>query len=300
MRFGPPLTVVKNPHFKSKESVAMTNFIDFVNTEGSNIWTGKHLAETRAKLHRFGAFDGVGFKSLADITARDIYGFCIHLRGTGITENTVNHYRAAISSILKHALDLEEIDRIPKIKFAKIRTNRIRYLSDEEISKLDDFLSTYKEGTFWWMRYMCQIAIATGMRLGELLAITPDSVSMHSDGVCIVHLTNTKNGDDRDVVCAGQTYRALRALKFDIKGHYSHRKFYNAWKEARYHIAKGDKEFVFHILRHTAATRMANNLKLPTVTVAQQLGHRSLQTTAKYVHETPENQLAIARLMGNL
>jgi integrase len=292
--------VAKILHFKTKESVGMTNFIDFVNTEGPNIWRGKHLAESRAKLHRFGAFEGVGFKPLLDITARDIHSFCIYLKGTGITENTVNHYRAAISSILKHALDLEEIDRMPKIKFARIRTNRVRYLTDEEIQQLDDFLKTYKEGTFWWMRYMCQVALATGMRLGELLSITPDRVSMHADGVCIVHLTNTKNGDDRDVVCAGRTFRALKALKFDIKGHYSHRKFYHAWEEARYQIAKGDKEFVFHVLRHTAATRMANNLKLPTVTVAQQLGHRSLQTTAKYVHQTPENQLAIARLMGEI
>lgn len=273
------------------------NLIDFVNTEGPNIWRDKHLEESRAKMHRFGEFKGIGFKEISEVTARDIHAFSLNLLDVGLSENTVNHYKAAISAILKHALDLEEIDRLPKIKFAKVRTNRVRYLSDEEAEQLDAFLKSYKGGKYWWMRHMCTIALNTGMRHGEILSITPDNVTVEGD-LCTVHLTNTKNGDDRDVVCAGSTFAALMALEFNPGKHYSHRKFYNVWDEARYQIAKGDKEFVFHILRHTAATRMANGLKLPTVTVAQQLGHRSLQTTAKYVHQTPETRLEIAKLMG--
>jgi len=273
------------------------NLIDFVNTEGPNIWRDKHLDESRAKMHRFGEFQGIGFKETKDVTARDIHAFSLHLLDVGLSENTVNHYKAAISAILKHALDLEEIDKLPKIKFAKVRTNRVRYLSDDEAEHLDAFLKSYKDGKYWWMRHMCTIALNTGMRHGEILSITPDSVTIEGD-LCTVHLTDTKNGDDRDVACAGSTFAALMALEFNPGKYYSHRKFYNVWDEARYQIAKGDKEFVFHILRHTAATRMANGLKLPTVTVAQQLGHRSLQTTAKYVHQTPETRLEIAKLMG--
>ena len=273
------------------------NFIDFVNTEGPNIWHNKHLAESRSKLHRFGAFQEVGFKDIGDVSAVDIHQFCLHLKEQGLSENTVNHYKAAISSILKHALDLEIISKLPKIKFAKVRSNRVRYLSDEEATKLDTFLDQYKGGKYWWMKHMCTLALNTGMRHGEILSITPDMVTVDSDK-CTVHLTDTKNGDDRDVVCAGSTFAALMALEFRPGKFYSHRKFYNVWDEARYRIAKNDKEFVFHILRHTAATKMANELKLPTITVAQQLGHRSLQTTAKYVHQTPETQEEIARIMG--
>jgi len=273
------------------------NFIDFVNNEGPNIWHHKHLAESRAKLHRFGAFQEVGFKDIKDVSAVDIHQFCLHLREQRLSENTVNHYKAAISSILKHAFDLEIIIKLPKIKFSKVRNNRVRYLTDGEASELNTFLSGYKNGKYWWMKHMCTLALNTGMRHGEILSITPDMVTVDSDK-CTVHLTDTKNGDDRDVVCAGSTFAALMALEFRPGKFYSHRKFYNVWDEARYRIAKNDKEFVFHILRHTAATKMANELKLPTITVAQQLGHRSLQTTAKYVHQTPENQEEIARIMG--
>lgn len=273
------------------------NFINFVNTEGPNIWRDKHLSESVAKMHRFGEFNGVGFKDLQDIKAIDIHQFSVHLLKQGLTENTVNHYKAAISSILKHAEDLELIDQLPKIKFAKVRSNRVRFLSEDEINKLDEFLGSYKGGKYWWMRHMCTIALNTGMRHGEILSITPDMVTMSGDK-CTVHLVNTKNGDDRDVVCAGTTFAALMALEFRPGKYYSHRKFYNVWDEARYQIAKGDKEFVFYVLRHTAATKMTNTLNLSTITVAQHLGHRSLQTTAKYVHPTRDTQEEVAERMG--
>jgi len=274
------------------------NLIDFVNTEAPNIWRDKHLAESLAKMHRFGAFNQVGFKDIKDVTARDIHEFSLHLLDDkNLSENTVNHYKAAISAILKHALDLDEIEKLPKIKFARVRTNRVRYMSALEIEQLDTFLRDYKGGEYWWMRHMCTIALNTGMRHGEILSIKPRMVEVKGE-LCNVHLKNTKNGDDRDVVCAGKTFAALMALEFNPRKYYSHRKFYNTWDEARYRIAKDDKEFVFHILRHTAATKMANELKLPTITVAQQLGHRSIQTTAKYVHPTPETRLEIAKLMG--
>ena len=38
------------------------------------------------------------------------------------------------------------------------------------------------------------------------------------------------------------------------------------------------------MLRHTAASYMANTLKMNTMIIAQYLGHRSLTTTQKYVH----------------
>lgn len=277
------------------------NFTDFINSESHNIWynkTPKHVQESVVKMHRFAAFKNIGFKDISDVTALDIHQFCTSLRDDdGLSDNTINHYKAAISICLKYAHDLGLIETLPKIKFAKVRTNRVRYLSNDEAEQLDAFLKSYKDGKYWWMRHMCTIALNTGMRHGEILSITPDNVTVEGD-LCTVHLTNTKNGDDRDVVCAGSTFAALMALEFKPGKYYSHRKFYNVWDEARYQIAKGDKEFVFHILRHTAATRMANGLKLPTITVAQQLGHRSLQTTAKYVHQTPETRLEIAKLMG--
>ena len=54
-----------------------------------------------------------------------------------------------------------------------------------------------------------------------------------------------------------------------------------------------DPDFVFHATRHTAAFKMANELGINTMVIAQALGHSSLQTTQKYVKAKPKYLLEI-------
>lgn len=271
------------------------NLIDFVNLEAPNIWHGRHLKQSQAKMHRFGEFQGIGFKDLKDVTAMDIHQFGLHLRSSGLTENTVDHYKAAISAILSHALDLELVDKMPNIKFAQKKPGRVRFLSEAEQEKL---LAFFRGHRHWWMEHWCQIALSTGMRHDEIRGINPSMIEMRGKDICVVRLTETKNGDDRTVFLAGKAFKALAELEYTPGALYTKNTFYDSWSDARSKIAPGDKEFVFHTLRHTAATTMVNDHKLPTVTVAMQLGHRTLQTTQKYVHQKEDAAMEIAKLMG--
>ena len=271
----------------------MITFIDFVNKEATRMWSGKHLAETTAKLARFSAFQGIGKKPLDKITAVDIHDYVGHLQEQGLCENTINHYKAAISRVYKQALDLELVEKAPKITFAKIKGGRVRWMDAGELDLLKAFFDGHQH---WWMKHLVAIGVGTGMRLGEILSITPEMVVTDSAGTWI-SLTDTKNGDDRMVPCPKSVYAALQELDFCPKKHHSHRKFYNSWAEARRHIAPDDSSFVFHTLRHTAATYMANDLQVNTVLIGRILGHRSGQTTAKYVHEKPETLQEIAHQM---
>ena len=45
---------------------------------------------------------------------------------------------------------------------------------------------------------------------------------------------------------------------------YSHRTFYWFWNKVVRDAGKGDPHFVFHVCRHTAATRLANDAKVNT------------------------------------
>lgn len=58
----------------------------------------------------------------------------------------------------------------------------------------------------------------------------------------------------------------------------------------------GLKDFRFHDLRHTAATRMADT-GADAFTLAKILGHSSIQMTARYIHATDS---AIRRAVENL
>ena len=54
-------------------------------------------------------------------------------------------------------------------------------------------------------------------------------------------------------------------------------------------VLSGIDKFVFHDLRHTAATRMVEN-NLDLVVVQEILGHKSIQSTMRYAHPVPERK----------
>ena len=62
---------------------------------------------------------------------------------------------------------------------------------------------------------------------------------------------------------------------------------------AKREVFGGDPDAVFHVCRYTAATTLVNDLTVPTVMVAELLGHASLSTTARYAHAKPDAPLDI-------
>lgn len=130
------------------------------------------------------------------------------------------------------------------------------------------------------------VAIETAMRIGELCL--PTVADFHPEGK-YVHLSDTKNGDQRNVPLSTTALRYLEALCknkkptdkiFPLKA--------NTLGEYALDVRRacGLEHLVFHDTRHEAATRLsaklANVLELSAVT-----GHRSLKSLQKYYHPDP-------------
>ncbi len=273
--------------------------LDFTNANASRLWHGRHLKESQARVLKFCAFADHSLRSIDQFKPADLYAFGDYMVSEGKSPNTVNHYFAAISTVFKLAVDMEFLTHVPKIKWHKVRSGRPRYMSKDEIHSLDVF---FKQSEDPWvskmMPHLCTIAVNTGMRLGEILKIKPENVHK-MDGGTWVYLAATKNGDDRWVPLNDKAAAALDALGNTPGDKFTHRRFYNAWDVARSKIARGDDTFVFHVLRHTAASTMANELGVNTLLIGQMLGHRNVATTAKYVHAKPKTLQDIARKLGN-
>jgi integrase len=134
------------------------------------------------------------------------------------------------------------------------------------------------------------------MRLGEILSLGIVRCGKNShwgeaevQNNC-VYLPGkiTKTNEGRYVSINQDVREACLRLTKSLGQHFTHRKFYDRWDDARAKIAPGDKDFVFHCLRHTCASRMANELKMNTLIIAKQLGHKSSDTTNRYVHQKPD------------
>jgi integrase len=272
---------------------------DFTNSNASRLWHGRHLKESQSRVLKFCAYADHSLRGIDQFKPADLYAFGDYMISEGSSPNTVNHYFAAISTVFNLAVDMEIIVYAPKIKWHRVRSGRPRYMTKDELTSLYDSFKSSKDP---WVRKimpnLVNIAINTGMRLGEILKIKPDDIQ-EMDNSTWVYLSSTKNGDDRWVPLNDKAKVALEALGNTPGDKFTHRRFYNAWGIARSKIARNDETFVFHVLRHTAASTMANDLGVNTLLIGQILGHRNVATTAKYVHAKPKALQDIMRKLGN-
>jgi len=259
-------------------------FEQFVASESRRLWKGDHHKKSVAKAAKFGAFADFSTRHIGDYKPMQIHQFLDYLTDTlKLSDNTANHYAAMIAKVFTHAVEGEIITHAPKFKWKdKADSSRIVYFSRAQTDAAEAFFANHPES---WMKQMVIIGWETGMRHGEIVTITPSSIVTDADG-CWVELTHTKNGDDRRVPINPRVRQALADLNDHPATYYTESAFYRSWGHMRHHVLNGNKDYVFHCLRHTCATHLAANLKLNSKLIATWLGHRDIKTTHKYIKAT--------------
>ena len=208
---------------------------------------------------------------------------------------TVNNHLRVLSKIFSLALDAELVISNPCRKVRKFRPNnrRLRVLSDNEEIQLFGEL-----GDNDLIRSVTLFALNTGLRRGEIFNLQWPDVDLVRERIIV---RKTKSSMER-FVPMNRTVRELldslaRTSDFvfpspqtgvrlvDLK-----KGFYRAVEEA------GIKNFRFHDLRHTFATRLAD-AGTDIFTLKEILGHAEIKTTMIYVHANGEaGRRAVAKL----
>jgi integrase len=204
---------------------------------------------------------------------------------------TVNRELATLSRIFSLAIDNGVLVSNPCRKVRKLREDneRTRYLTWEEEQKLMAALTGLRQHIIPIVR----MAIHTGMRRGELLNLRWQYIDFARG---IIHVTNTKTNRNRDVPMNSEVREILLGLQCGLCEGYVFKNpktgeklndikkaFNSAVREA------GITDFKFHDLRHTAGTRLAD-AGADAFTIAEVLGHGSLQMTKRYTHATDERK----------
>jgi integrase len=162
------------------------------------------------------------------------------------------------------------------------RNARTRWLTPEEQETL---LSCATNPA--WLRPLLVTALYTGMRRGEMLALTWRDIDSKQR---IIRIEQSKNGDRRSVPISETLQGTLDAIKVrDISG----KVFPIAVRSVRAAFDKAlerakIEDFHFHDLRHTFATRLVQN-GVDLYKVKELLGHKTIAMTMRYAHHYPES-----------
>ena len=202
---------------------------------------------------------------------------------TGLSGSTVIRELGLLSRAIELARKdwemLQSENPVRKISKPKPGKARDRRPSEMEINRL--LTECHRRG-LPQMATAIQLAIETGMRLGELLSISIQDVNLDTK---TVRLHVTKNGESRDVPLST---KALAVIETLIDDRTTGRLFVN-WTTPdgfkctfrRVYQAAGVEGLRFHDLRREATSRFFEK-GLNPVQVAAITGHKTLQMLQRY------------------
>lgn len=195
---------------------------------------------------------------------------------------TKNRFLATMSKILNDAKKRGWIDSVPYIRKHKENNKRELFLTKDEARR---FLAVMPLG---WMRDVCEFALCTGMRCGEILSLEWAQVDQ-ARGVASILASKAKSGRGRAVPLNGTALAVIQRRR----GHHEQFVFTAAGKRTydidrrvfvRAVAAAGiDPSFRFHDLRHTWASWQAQ-AGVSTHVLMKLGGWSSLNMLDRYAH----------------
>lgn len=192
---------------------------------------------------------------------------------------TINRHIEALRKLFNLCIDNKLLKENPCKGVSKLREDnyKIRYLSKDEKERL--FANIKNQ----YLKDIVSVALYTGMRKSEILNIKWDDI----DGKYL-NVLNTKNGKKRIIMINSKLKeifdRTEKSSEYVFTNPNTKTKYIDIGKQFETALKKAKiKNFTFHCLRHTAATKMLEK-GIDIVTVQEILDHADIKTTMRYAH----------------
>jgi integrase len=247
-----------------------------------------------------------GSRRLCDITRVDIQRFLAEKRKNGLSGSSTHGMRTAISKVLQAAVDWDLLEQNPargiRIGDRAPKTER-PYLNPKDVGRL---LASLKEPC----RTLVLIAVLTGMRIGEILALRWKAIDFTRRSIQVRETVsegrfgspNTKSSR-RDIPISQPVCDALQAQLARCQQRGSENLAFTTRKQTPLNpknllrrclrptcTALGLPLISWHSFRHTHATQLAE-VGESLRTAQALLGHSDLETTLNvYTHAIPDAQ----------
>ena len=224
----------------------------------------------------------------------------MEMRGK-LSPNAINLTRLVLNNFFKFIKKyyVKDFDVKLDFKFTKeekaLELQKIKYLEKDEIP---DILKKIKNNT---VRSIAVLQLHTGLRIGEVLALTPDDVDFKNKTIS-VSKTKLSNGK----LSSPKTLSSIRTIEISdfiaklLLDYISSNKF--IFKITYLTIANHLKTLNIHthIFRHTHVALLIEQ-NVPIKVISQRLGHSDIKTTLSiYTHVTENMKVNLRNNLNNL
>ena len=224
-----------------------------------------------------------GNPDLVDIVPTSIDAFKQYLQVEFELKNSsINRHLEALSKMFNLCIADGLLDKNPMETISKMKEEnyKIRVLTKDEETTLFIVLDER-------LKPIVICALKTGMRKGEILTLKWLNIDFKNNYIELLH---TKSGKKRKIPMSKTLRKILLEIKETSTSEYvfvnpkTNKPYTDIKKAFRTALDKaGIKDFVFHDLRHTFATRLIEK-GVDIVVVKELLGHADISTTMIYTH----------------
>lgn len=292
------LTGIQDGNFDSDDTLFVEyydNWLDSHFKQHLKTQTISNHLSTQKIVHKY-------FKNyyLQEITRKDIQEFVNTFSETH-QASTTKQTLIRLSMPLREAFNDGLIKTNPtsniKIPNIKNEVKSINYLETDDMNKILKFI---EENDITPQRFSIYISLLSGMRLGEILALTYDSIDLDNKTISI---TQNKTNQYPFEYVTPKTPSSIRTIAMPDKFFIQLDRYKNKYPttdihflgdnhEQNYYTRElkniineiGTKKITFHGLRHTHASYLINN-GVDVAYVSERLGHSNISITQRtYFH----------------
>ena len=258
-------------------------------------------------------------KKLNSITAKDVIKWQNELlayrdeNGKPYSKTYLKTIHNQLSAIFNHAIRYYDLKSNPAAKAGHIgekEAGEMDFWTKDEYKKFaDEMMDKPKSFYAFEVLYWC------GIRLGELLALTPADFDFENE-MLRINKSYQRIGT-RDVITEPKTKKSIRTIKLpsflceEIKeylgmlyGIKPTDRMFPISKSFLHHemdrgsAAAGVKRIKIHGLRHSHISHLID-LGFSAVAIADRVGHESIDITYRYAHLFPSKQIDMANKLEN-
>ncbi len=317
---------------RNDEALTLAGFID----EVYEPWASVHLKTGKATCARMRhSFSDLLKELVLNLSPRDVENWRTKRIEAGRSTATVNRDLNALKAAMTRAVAWGYVDKnsLSAVKPIRVDTiSRCRFLDDSELTNLRtamdererELRAARRSGNEWrrarstkelpnldevpfadYLKPMVLISVNTGLRRGELFALTWEKVDLEGRNITVTGAT-AKSGKTRHIPLnsevldvlrdwqkqsnckTGLVFKGRKGGKFDNVG--------RSWATVLEHAEISD--FRWHDLRHTFASRLVM-AGVDLNTVRELLGHSDYQMTLRYAHLAPAHKIsAVEKLVA--